>query len=361
MENPETSHNDCHNENSKPRKRLNSHVQEFTPAPSETPASDPAPVPAPSAQPSASTSAQMLANIIKDLNIHHSFKNTFPRLEVYDKLPEIRSAFESLRHVNDDSTDLGLENCDFVITKSSNFDDLHKAMKYGVWSFEGSHNERMSELFKKLKSAGQKLVLFFRIEAEPVLCGAAEVTADLQENSPFGLWWDPLKSTKVFHIQWLFVKNIDLGGLQKIDENQTEISQLPDCTQLIRANGLFLMSLFKFKDFSISHSLFQSFPIFDQREDYLRANRTTVDVKIKLQKREKKPANQEESKRKKSDADALLQPKAQKEPSTGPVRKGSTAEPADVLHRNAKKRTSEFHPKKKQEFEYVAKEAPTDK
>lgn len=359
METSETSHTDCQNDCAKPRKRLNSHVQEFTPAPSEPVVSTQSP--APTVQPSASTSVQVLTNIIKDLNIHHSFKNVFPRLESYDKLPEIRAAFESLRHVNDDSKDLGLENCDFVITKSSNFDDLHKAMKYGAWSFEGAHNEKMSEIFKKSKAAGRKLILFFRIEAEPVLCGAAEVTADQQENAPFGLWWDPLKSTKVFHIQWLFVKNVDLGGLQKLDENQTEISQLPDCTQLIRANGLFLMSLFRFKDFSISNSLFQGFQILDQREDYLRANRTTVDVKIKLQKREKKPSTQEESRRKKSDADALLQPKAQKEVSSGPVRKGSTAEPSEGLNRNAKKRTSVFHPKKKQEFEYVVKEAPVDK
>lgn len=76
------------------------------------------------------------------------FKNSFLRLHDYSDISLIRSTFNCLSNVNKEFSDIQqFKNSKFFMMRSSTQDDIHKAMKYGVWTSTLNHNEILNNAF----------------------------------------------------------------------------------------------------------------------------------------------------------------------------------------------------------------------
>lgn len=266
----------------KQRKRLSVNVKEFTPKPKKPEGEEPRAEP---------VSVNTLVDLVMNLNLTREFEFEFPRLASYASLEQIREKFPALQGVNASQFDSkAYENAYFFVLRSSTYDDIHKAMKYGIWTSTPENNQLLAETFVRATAEKRKVVLFFRYVYDNVLNGAAEMTSDYIPEQQFDLWWSKVKWRGIFNLRWIFVKNIDLNYLSQL-EGDKKIYELIDGSPLSADNGLLLLGLFQHYEYKLQNSLFNFFALFDQREDALLNKRTSIDFQFKLQKREnRKPS-----------------------------------------------------------------------
>lgn len=169
-------------------------------------------------------------------------------------------------------------------------------MKYGIWTSTPNNNTKLDKLFKETLKEGGRIVLFFRVAVENVLCGVAELTSQYIPEQQFDFWWNKIKWNGIFNLRWLYVKNLDLNSISKKQDGR-RLYELTDGSQLNKDNGFFLLDMFKHITFKYEFSILKFFVLFDQREDYLRGVRCKMDVQIKLQKRVPKSEKKNEIKR----------------------------------------------------------------
>lgn len=261
------------------KRRLNSNVKEFTPQPKPHKQVE---------QSAPENSAQILIDLLLQMNLNYKYKHDFSRASEYTNIEQVKQRFMSMRSINNDESDLSAyQDASFFVMRSSSYDDIHKAMKYGIWTSTGDNNAKISEAFAKNKEEGRKVVLLFRVASENILCGAAELISDFIEEQQFDYWWSKARWKGIFNLKWIFIKNIDLKSVTR-KENDKRLFELIDGEQMSSENGHFLLDMFRHIEFKHDYSIFKFFQLFDQREDYLMGVRSTMDVQIKLQKQERK-------------------------------------------------------------------------
>ena len=267
----------------KERKRLSIHVKEFIPKQHQSLAQK-----AKHEMNNETATVNTLFELVHSLNVNHVFEFDFLRLKDYSNLEQIRDKFLPMRDINQPELDLKqYEHAYFFVMRSSAYDDIHKAMKYGIWTSTPENIKLLSDTYKKALSEKRKVVLLFRVVSENVFNGAAELTSDYIEEQQFDLWWNKIKWKGIFNLNWIYAKNIDLNYLNQM-EGDKKIYELIDGSLLSSDNGLLLLGLFQHYDYKYQSSIFNFFSLFDQREDALIKTRTSIDFQFKLQKRENK-------------------------------------------------------------------------
>lgn len=282
----------------------------------------------------------------------HVFKNQFLRLEDYSNLESVRRCFDPLEFVNEPCLKTEeLQQSRAVIIRSKTYDDIHKAMKYGVWTSNREKNVRLNELYKECLAKKQRLLLFFRVVKDNLFCGVAEVISHYIEEQKFNLWWENQKWQGIFNIRWIFVKNLPLLRYNLV-QNQRPVHELRDGDPLSGSNKDFLLAQFKTLRYSFKDSVFKFFQKFDEREDQLISNRTVLDFQFKLQKTERK----ERGRRRKC---SLIEgrPVQEEEPPKGKEGDEKTNQSADSAEGEAKKprKKRKRHRKKKSQREGAGK------
>ena len=297
MENPsnqspsQTEHSPT--ENIPPKKRLSKFANEFQPSNPVKPAEKPPAKKSSFNKPSKHLDKnyfqklQTISNEIKE-EIKHTFKNRFLRLEEYSNLESVRRCFDPLGFINDNALRGDeLSRSRAIVIRSRTYDDIHKALKYGVWASSADNNEFISKIYDECKKNNQRLLLFFRANKDDLFCGVAEIKSGYIEEQKFSLWWDNQKWKGIFNIRWVFVKNLNLMSLPLL-QHGIPVKDLRDGEELIKINKEKLLIIFANIKYNFEESVLKFFPTFDQREDQLISNRTVLDFEFKLQKREKR-------------------------------------------------------------------------
>ena len=70
--------------------------------------------------------------------------------------------YSHMAHVNPEDFSLDLKNARFFVIKSYTEDDVHKSMKYQIWSSTSEGNKRLNEAYGKCVAEKIPLFLFFR-------------------------------------------------------------------------------------------------------------------------------------------------------------------------------------------------------
>jgi hypothetical protein len=95
-----------------------------------------------------------------------NFTSKFPRAKDYSKLPSIIEAFPHLKGVNDVNFDINKISSDahFYILRSSNDDNIHKAIKYQMWTSTPSGKNLLKRAWQEFTDQGKEpeIYLFFR-------------------------------------------------------------------------------------------------------------------------------------------------------------------------------------------------------
>jgi hypothetical protein len=211
-------------------------------------------------------------------NVNVPFSNMFPRANHYLTQETILEQFPHLKNVNDPLFSINSvpENAQFYVMRSSNDDNIHKAIKYHMWSTTASGKTILSQAWNDFKKKGMapEIYLIFSVVNTNHVLGVAKMVSDVNVNETFMYWWEPMKWFGSLQIKWLFIKDVHSSHFEHIKEDgfgSSSFINLKDTTKLSKENGREVLKIFK--EYSLTTNIFESFAYMDQREDYIRSQR----------------------------------------------------------------------------------------
>jgi hypothetical protein len=211
------------------------------------------------------------------IDISGPFNTKFPSAKDYTDLQSIIEAFPHLTGLNDPEFDVEKISPDaqFYILRSSNDDNIHKSIKYQVWTSTPSGKNVLRKAWQEFQEKGvaPEIYLIFSVVSSNQFLGVAKMTSDMDDRESFKYWWEPCKWFGTFKISWLFVKDIHHAKFEQIKEeaSMTSVINLKDGTMISANTGKQMLTVFK--DHPNKPSIFDYFDYMDRREDYIRAQR----------------------------------------------------------------------------------------
>lgn len=137
----------------------------------------------------------------------------------------------------------------FFVIKSYSEDDIHKSIKYNVWSSTPNGNKKLDQAYREAqeKSSGCPVFLFFSVNASGQFVGLAEMVGpvDFQKNVEY---WQQDKWNGHFPVKWHIVKDVPNNMLKHIilENNENKpVTNSRDTQEIKLEQGLQMLKLFK--------------------------------------------------------------------------------------------------------------------
>ncbi|EIW84824.1 YTH-domain-containing protein [Coniophora puteana RWD-64-598 SS2] len=134
----------------------------------------------------------------------------------------------------------------YFVIKSYTEDDVHKSLKYEIWSSTDPGNKRLDKAFKELAGRGP-IYLFFSVNASGHFCGMAEMLTPVDYTRSSTVWASD-KWKGVFKVRWIFVRDIPNMNLRHIRLNNTQerkpVTNSRDTQELLPEAGQEMLRIF---------------------------------------------------------------------------------------------------------------------
>ncbi|XWS40393.1 hypothetical protein CRYUN_Cryun18bG0137400 [Craigia yunnanensis] len=171
------------------------------------------------------------------------------------------------------------ENAKFFVIKSYSEDDVHKSMKYDVWSSTPNGNRKLDAAFYEAETreseTGTKcpIFLFFSVNGSGQFVGLAEMIGKVDFNKDMDFWKQD-KWNGFFPVKWHVIKDIPNKELchiiLEINENKP-VTHSRDTQEIGLKQGLEMLNIFK--SYSAKSSLLDDFGFYENREKTLNAKK----------------------------------------------------------------------------------------
>lgn len=211
-------------------------------------------------------------------NSDHTYLHNFPRLSSYNNLDLLRKTFHASQNLNClPFGSFNLKNHRYVIITSTNQDDIHKSLKYGIWTSTKDTNLVLMKLFdEKRVNKEMKIILIFKLKGNDQICGCAELISDYIEEQQYNFWWERVEWKGLFNVKWLFMKNLNgVYFLPDIVEKNNPAKFFDEKIELGADIGEKILQYFCEAPFYYKNSLLKLFVNMDEREDDLISQRST--------------------------------------------------------------------------------------
>ncbi|TVU02876.1 hypothetical protein EJB05_51598 [Eragrostis curvula] len=160
----------------------------------------------------------------------------------------------------------------FFVIKSIGEADVHKSIKYGVWSSSSSGNMKLDHAFRDADRISKRnntkcpVFLFFSVNGSGHFCGMAEMVGpvDFQRDMDF---WCQDKWSGCFPVRWHIVKDIPNYSLQHITLQNNEnkpVTHSRDTQEIPYIPGITLLKIFR--DIKVKECLFDDFMRYEEEE-----------------------------------------------------------------------------------------------
>ncbi|CAJ2649229.1 unnamed protein product [Trifolium pratense] len=169
----------------------------------------------------------------------------------------------------------------FYMIKSFNEDDIHKGIKYDVWTSTPHGNKKLNAAFQnaeaKLSETGTQcpVFLFFSVNTSGQFVGVAEMLGpvDFKKDMKF---WKLDKYNGFFPIKWHIIKDVPnrqfLHIILKHNENKC-VTFSRDTQEIGLKEGLEMLKIFK--SYQAKTCLLDDFDFYENREKLSRSQRIT--------------------------------------------------------------------------------------
>ncbi|CAI9096344.1 OLC1v1032458C2 [Oldenlandia corymbosa var. corymbosa] len=139
----------------------------------------------------------------------------------------------------------------FFVIKSYSEDDVHKSIKYRVWTSTPNGNKKLDAAFKeaqeKEKSGGCPVFLLFSVNASGQFVGLAEMTGPVDFDKSLEHWQQD-KWTGCFPVKWHLVKDVPNTVLRHITLENNEnkpVTNSRDTQEVMLEQGNEIVKLIK--------------------------------------------------------------------------------------------------------------------
>ncbi|KAF8049681.1 hypothetical protein N665_2149s0003 [Sinapis alba] len=160
----------------------------------------------------------------------------------------------------------------FFVIKSYSEDDIHKSIKYNVWSSTLNGNKKLDSAYqesqKKIAEKGGTcpVFLFFSVNASGQFCGVAEMTGrvDYEKSMEF---WQQDKWSGYFPVKWHIIKDVPNPQLRHVilENNENKpVTNSRDTQEVRLPQGNEVLDIFK--NYAAKTSILDDFDFYENRE-----------------------------------------------------------------------------------------------
>jgi YTH domain-containing family protein len=152
----------------------------------------------------------------------------------------------------------------FIVMLSACEDDIHKSLKYGIWTSTPECNHFLHTLFLANRQ-NEPIYMFFSVFGSEMFVGMAEMISAVNFNASFNGWYPEFSNPGYFSVRWIYVKDIAFGKVKHIRIYQGQpITKAGDCQDVPRNAALKLTRIFaETKQF---RSVLEDFKYYDDKE-----------------------------------------------------------------------------------------------
>ncbi len=190
------------------------------------------------------------------------------RTEMY-----ISSVYRHLLDLNARNKDLPKSldaNSKYYMIKSFSEEDVHKSIKYGVWSSSKNGNVILNEAFNITKEKNGYVYLYFSCNGSGRFSGIARMRSPVDESRNFEFWTQDNKWTGLFDVEWIFIKDVPFREFKDMtitmkDGEVKPISNSRDTQEIPFEQAKIIME--KIECFQNMNSILEHFEFYDLRQD----------------------------------------------------------------------------------------------
>ncbi|KAF8103452.1 hypothetical protein N665_0188s0388 [Sinapis alba] len=160
----------------------------------------------------------------------------------------------------------------FFVIKSYSEDDIHKSIKYNVWSSTLNGNKKLDSAYqesqKKVVEKGGTcpVFLFFSVNASGQFCGVAEMTGSVVYEKSMEFWQQD-KWTGYFPVKWHIIKDVPNQQLRHVilENNENKpVTNSRDTQEVRLPQGSEVLNIFK--NYAAKTSIIDDFEFYENRE-----------------------------------------------------------------------------------------------
>ncbi|XXG79010.1 hypothetical protein AAC387_Pa09g0172 [Persea americana] len=163
-------------------------------------------------------------------------------------------------------------NAKFFVIKSYSEDDVHKSIKYNVWSSTPNGNKRLGSAYEDAQriSGGKRghcpIFLFFSVNASGQFCGVAEMIGpvDFEKDMDF---WQQDKWSGSFPVTWHVIKDVPNSHFRHIilENNENKpVTNSRDTQEIGCMRGIEMLNIFK--GYMSKTSILDDFMYYEERQ-----------------------------------------------------------------------------------------------
>ena len=163
----------------------------------------------------------------------------------------------------------------FFVIKSFSEEDVHKSIKYNVWSSSKDGNLTLSNAFKITEENKGNVYLFFSCNGSGRYCGLARMKTPCDENKTFGLWTQDGKWPGLFDVEWLFIKDVPFKEFKNViitmkDGEVKPISNSRDTQEVPFEQAKIMIQ--KIAEYQNINTILEHFEFYDMRQENYERN-----------------------------------------------------------------------------------------
>ncbi|KAK3753538.1 hypothetical protein QZH41_006517 [Actinostola sp. cb2023] len=157
-------------------------------------------------------------------------------------------------------------NARFFIIKSYSEDDIHRSIKYSVWTSTEHGNRRLNEAFKEQSKSGP-VYLIFSVNGSGHFCGIAQMMSEVDLDIETGIWSQDKWKGK-FEVKWYFVKDVPNNALRHIrleNNDNKPVTNSRDTQEIPPDKARQVVKIVQ--SYKHQTSIFDDFSHYEKRED----------------------------------------------------------------------------------------------
>ncbi|KAM0007771.1 putative YTH domain-containing protein [Helianthus debilis subsp. tardiflorus] len=176
-------------------------------------------------------------------------------------------------------------NAKFFVIKSYSEDDVHKSIKYNVWSSTPNGNKKLNNAYEEAQKLaagdpkGCPIFLFFSVNASGQFCGVAEMIGRVDFHKDMDFWQQD-KWSGSFPVKWHFVKDVPNPHFRHIILENNEhkpVTNSRDTQEIKYKKGIEMLKVFK--NYAKKTSLLDDFMYYENRQKILQEEKARLLVK----------------------------------------------------------------------------------
>ncbi|KAL3505573.1 hypothetical protein ACH5RR_030955 [Cinchona calisaya] len=173
----------------------------------------------------------------------------------------------------------------FFVIKSYSEDDVHKSVKYNVWSSTPNGNKKLNSAYEDAQriangdSGGCPVFLFFSVNASGQFCGVAEMTGPVDFHKDMDFWQQD-KWSGGFPVKWHIIKDVPNPSFRHIileNNDNKPVTNSRDTQEVRYRNGIEMLKVFK--NYISKTSLLDDFMYYENRQKSLQEEKARLVIK----------------------------------------------------------------------------------